>query len=80
MAAKKFTVTDRLYVDAEGKIVPGDSGKAVALFSTPGKEIPLAEAEALGLVKPERKQADKPADKQRKVAPKNKSRKAKPKG
>lgn len=80
MADRRFKVTERLYIDAGGAIVPAGDPSAAFLFATPGSEIPMAQAVELGLVKapaaPAKKQAPKPADKSRKRAPANKARSA----
>jgi hypothetical protein len=65
VAKDTYTVTERLYRTATGKIVKSGAVTADALYATPGDEIPMAEAEELGLVE---KAAPKPADKQRKPA------------
>lgn len=49
---RAYTVTERLFVDAEGNIVPETDAAAASLFATPGKKIPWAEALAKGLVAP----------------------------
>ncbi len=71
-----LVVEDRIYVDAAGKVVDVSDPSAARLLATPGDRIPIAEAEALGLVKAPRKQAAKAADKSRKAPARDKSRKA----
>lgn len=57
-------ITERLYTTAKGDVVEDGHPDAAFLFAIPGDEIPLAEAEAKGLVK----QRSQPKDKQRKAA------------
>ena len=79
MARDQFKVEDRLYRDADGRIVRAGDPTAAFLYATPGDEISIEEAEAAGLIsKPKPKQAPKAANKQRKSPARNKS--AKPKG
>jgi len=74
---EKFEVTERLYIDTDGNIVPEDSPEAAFLYATPGKRVPLDEAVEKSLITKAaaKKQADKPADKQKTPA-QNKRRKA----
>lgn len=74
--AKKVTVTERLYTDADGKPAKAGSPDAAFLAATPGDVISAARASELGLSKPAAKQVSKPIDKQVKPA-RNKGR-AKP--
>lgn len=72
---EKFEVTERLYVDVEGKIVPEDSPDAAFLYATPGKRVPLEEAIEKGLTKPAKKASTKkaePADNKQADTAKNK--------
>lgn len=61
-----FVAKDRLWLteDRERVVEEGDH-EAFYLYAVPGDEVPIAEAERYGLVKG-KKQAAKPADKQRK--------------
>ena len=81
MARDQFKVEDRLYRDADGRIVRAGDPTAAFLYATPGDEISIQEAEEAGLVskpKPKANQAPKAANKERKSPARNKS--AKPKG
>lgn len=69
--AKTFTVTERLYLTNDDKLVKEGDPRAAFLYSTPGKEIPMVEAEKYGLA-PTAKAASAPADKA-KAAPANKA-------
>lgn len=77
--ADTYTVTERLYLTVDDKLVKEGDPKAAFLYSTPGKRIPLAEAVKYGLVKkaakaePESKEASLPANKA-KAAPANKKK------
>lgn len=46
---KKFTVTERLYKDKDGNVVPAGDPDAHALFKRKGAKISMEEAERLGL-------------------------------
>lgn len=50
MASNRFKVTERLYKDAEGNVVPAGDPDALTLFAVPGKTISMALAKELGLV------------------------------
>lgn len=71
--ANTFTVTERLYLTADDKVVREGDPKAAFLYATPGKEVPMADAVRYGLVKKtEAKQSEPPANKA-KTAPANKA-------
>lgn len=65
MVKETYVAEERLYLTKEGdKVVRRGAKTADRLFATPGTEIPMAEAERLGLVKA----AEPAADKSRKPA------------
>ena len=64
VAKNTYTAEERLYLSADGKVVKAGDPSAATLLAGAGDEIPMAQAEALGLVKA----AAKPADKARKSA------------
>lgn len=68
--ANTYTVTERLYLTADDKVVKEGDPKAAFLYATPGKEIPIAEAVKYGLTRSV-KQSEPPANKA-KTAPANK--------
>ena len=70
---EKYEVTERIYLDVDGKVCSEDDPKAATLFSTPGKRIPMDTAKELGLVKAG-KQSSPAAAKQKQPA-QNKARK-----
>lgn len=60
----RWTAKQRVYVDANGKVVPEDSPKAARLLVGEGGTLPEAEAKRLGLLddEPDTKSQDKPAE------------------
>lgn len=64
VAKNTYTAEERLYLSADGKVVKAGDPSAASLLAGVGDEIPMEQAEALGLVKA----AAKPADKSRKAA------------
>ena len=64
MAREVYTADERLYLDAEGKVVKAADPGATTLLVPAGGDLPIERAQELGLVK----QAAKPADKARKAA------------
>lgn len=60
----KVTIDRRLWLTKDrDRVVEDGDPEAASLYSTPGKRVPREEAEALGVVKPQRKQAAKAEDK-----------------
>lgn len=80
---RRFEISERLFKTPDGRVVQEGDPEANSLFKRAGQSIPMQEAIALGLVEKEEpvkdkpaqtKQAAKPADKQKKVQPKNKAK------
>lgn len=57
----KYKFTERVYATVTGEIVPEGDPAAATLVGTPGKTIPMVQAEALGLVSKPKPAAKKPA-------------------
>jgi hypothetical protein len=80
MSRPMWTSTDRLYLDASGRVVDAKSPTRLTLLVREGGTIPLDEAKRLGLVKAEEPAGDKaveepPMDKAVKAPPRTKAAK-----
>ena len=72
-----YTATQDMYLDAAGKLVPGDSPMAATLLARKGQEIPRSVAEVFGLGKTKKvaaKENTRRVDKLRKQPVEDKSR------
>lgn len=64
-ATDKVEVDRKLWLTKDrDRVVEDGDPEAAFLYATPGKRVPREEAERLGVVKPQRKQAAKAEDKQ----------------
>jgi hypothetical protein len=68
-----YTATERLYLDADGKVVKADDPARRSLLINTGQTMPEEQARELGLIEDEAKAADRPTEtKARSRAPENK--------
>lgn len=64
MPARWHTLQDDVYVDKDGNPIPKGDPRARTMYARAGRQIPMTEAERLGLVS-QPKRRGKGADKQR---------------